>query len=92
MKRLVCQCGAIATCESDLWPSIKLCNTCYNLVAAYFVTRMPELLDGNPLSADLMGLEPIGDRYRVWIIGDSYVCKEHYFGSRKLTLDKSVGS
>lgn len=88
MKRLKCQCGSPAIMQSDIWPSIFLCNECYKRVTEYFATRMPETLDNNPLAADLCGLEQHDDRYRIWIIGDSYVCKEFYFTNRKLILDK----
>lgn len=49
---------------------------------------MPDLLDGNPLAADLLGVELIGDRYRIWKVEDSSVAREFYFSSRQLTLDK----
>lgn len=89
MKRLVCQCGSPAIMQSDLWPSIKLCHDCYKSFSTFIATRMPETLDGNPLAADLLGLEPHGDRYRVWITDDSFVSREFYFSIRKLTLDIS---
>lgn len=75
--------------ESELWPSVRLCYECYRKLMGYFGTRMPGLLDGNPLACDLLGLEPHDDRYRIWIVEDSTVCKELYFASRKMTLDKS---
>lgn len=89
MKRIKCQCGTPAVMESELWPSIRLCHECYKSTAEFFATKMPEVLDGNPLAMDICGLELHGDRYRIWIINDSYVCKEFYFRSRKMTLDIS---
>ncbi len=89
MKRIKCLCGSAAIMQSDIWPSIKLCNDCYKSFTNYMATKMPDLLDGNPLAEDLCGLEPHGDRCRIWIIEDSYVCREFYFSNRKLTLDIS---
>lgn len=73
--------------ESELWPSIKFCGPCYSKLTTYFGTRMPELLDGNPLACDLLGLELHGDRYRIWLVEDSSTAREFYFRNRKLTLD-----
>lgn len=88
MKRIKCICGSYPQFESDLWPSIKLCGTCESKLQTYFINHMPDLLDGNPLAADLLGVELIGDRYRIWKVEDSSVAREFYFSSRQLTLDK----
>lgn len=89
MKRIKCLCGSAAIAQSDIWPSIKLCHDCYKSFSEFMATKMPETLDGNPLAADLCGLDPHGDRYRIWITDDSFVSREYYFSNRRLTLDKS---
>ena len=64
---------------SDRWPSIQLCYECFKKVSHFFAARMPELLDGNPLAVELLGIEQCDDRYRLWLVDESFVCREFYF-------------
>lgn len=52
MKRLkppVCtSCKGLAVFQSEVWPSIYICQPCRVKVTSYLWKKMPEVLEGNP--------------------------------------------